>query len=445
MNRSAFANGSSLLDTVTRYIWGDHRNRPGWQVSLIRTMRLIWAVGRDVMEGQLTLQAMSLVYTTLLSLVPLLAISFSILKGFGVHNQIEPFLANALEPLGERRDEVVNRIVDFVDNVQVGVLGSVGFILLFYTVGSMMQKIEHAFNDVWQVSSKRTFTQRFKDYLSVIVIGPVLVFATLGILATVMSDPLMERIVSIQPVSAVVELLARLVPIAIVTLAFTFIYMFVPHTRVRLIPALTGGLVAGLLWNLLGWMFAAFVSQANRYTAIYSGFATPILFMMWLYFGWLVLLAGSAIAFYRQHPEYLSGRQLTGNLSSADRERLALHCICVIGERFYRGGSAPDADALANLLLVPSNAIEQVLAPLQRRGLIASTDAAPPGYLPGCPWETASVNDVLEATHHAHRGPAERAPPAVPHEAVDAVLEKRREILEGTFGPVTLKSLVTGS
>src|SRR5690606_9533556 len=122
------------------------------------------------------------------------------------------------------------------DNVQVGVLGSVGFVLLFYTVVSLMQKIEHAFNDVWQVGSKRTLAERFKDYLSVIVIGPVLIFASLGIMATVMSDPLMERLVRIQPVGALVELIGRLVPIAMVTLAFTFIYTFVPHTRVRLGP-----------------------------------------------------------------------------------------------------------------------------------------------------------------------------------------------------------------
>ena len=442
MNRRAANNGSETLARVERYIWGDDRSRPGWQESLIRGMRLIWAVGRDLMEGQLTLQAMSLVYTTLLSLVPLLAISFSILKGFGVHNQIEPFLLNALEPLGERRDEVVARIVGFVDNVQVGVLGSVGFILLFYTVVSLMQKIEHAFNDVWQVNAKRTFAERFKDYLSVIVIGPVLIFAALGILAAVMSDPLMERLVSIQPVGALVELIGRLVPIAMVTLAFTFIYTFVPHTRVRLAPAFTGGLVAAVLWNALGWAFAAFVSQANRYTAIYSGFATPILFMIWLYVGWLVLLAGATIAFYRQHPEYLSGRQLTGNLSSADRERLALHCVCVIGERFYGGGPPPDAEGLASLLRVPSSAIEQVLAPLQRRGLVACTDAAPPRYLPGRPWESATVSDVLTIIHHAQRGTESRAPPAASHPAVDAILERRRQVLDETFDTVSLKSLV---
>jgi membrane protein len=443
VNRGVVVNGSGLAANVERYIWGDDDSRPGWQLSLIRPMRLLWAVGRDMMAGQLTLQAMSLVYTTLLSLVPLLAISFSILKGFGVHNQIEPFLLNAFEPLGERRDEVVGRIVGFVDNVQVGVLGSVGFVLLFYTVVSLMQKIEHAFNDVWQISAKRTFTERFKDYLSVIMVGPALIFASLGISATVMSDPLMERLVSIQPVGALIELVGRLVPVAMVTLAFTFIYMFVPHTRVRLKPALTGAVVAALLWNALGWLFAAFVSQANRYTAIYSGFATPILFMIWLYVGWLILLVGGTIAFYRQHPEYLSGRQLTSHLSSADRERLALHSVYLIGERFYGGDPPPDAETLGGLLLVPANAIEQVLDPLERRGLVACTDAVPPCYLPGCPWESASVNDVLEITHNASRSSDGKPPPVVAQQAVDAALQKRRQVFEETFGQVSLKSLVT--
>ena len=117
---------ASVLERVERFVWGGPQQaQPGWQHHLSQFLRLIWAVGRDVAEGQITLRAMSLVYTTLLSLVPLLAISFSILKGFGVHNQIEPFLLNAMEPLGERKEEIVERIVGFVDNVQVGVLGSI--------------------------------------------------------------------------------------------------------------------------------------------------------------------------------------------------------------------------------------------------------------------------------------------------------------------------------
>lgn len=434
-----------LARTFEHFVWHGSNGRPHWQNILARVLQLVWAVVRDVAEGQITLRAMSLVYTTLLSLVPLLAISFSILKGFGVHNQIEPFLLNALEPLGDRKEEIVGQIVSFVDNVQVGVLGSVGFLMLFYTVVSLMQKIEMAFNDLWQVSARRTLAERFKDYLSVIVVGPALIFASLGISATVMSDPLMTRLTSMQPVSMLVELIGRLIPVVMASLAFTCIYLFVPHTRVRLVPALTGGLVAGVLWNTVGWIFAWFVAKANNYTAIYSGFATPILFMIWLYVGWLILLIGGAIAFYLQHPEYLSGRQLTSHFSPADRERATLQAVRYIGQRFYAGAAAPDAEDIGRVLRVPANAVEQALAPLERCGLVAANDASPPGYLPGCPWETASVHDVLQAarsTIFAHRA---RRPPVVPDPSVDRILERQREVSRDTFAGLSLKELAADS
>jgi membrane protein len=429
---------------IERFVWQKAAERARWQRALTGTLQLLWAVTRDLASGQLTLRAMSLVYTTLLSLVPLLAISFSILKGFGVHNQIEPFLFNALEPLGERREEIVARIIGFVDNVQVGVLGSVGFLLLFYTVVSLMQKIELAFNEVWQISRKRTLAERFKDYLSVIIVGPVLVFSSIGITATVMSDPLMETVTRMPGVGWVLELLGRLVPILMVVLAFTFIYIFVPYTRVRALPAFTGGLVAGVLWNTLGLVFAGFVAQANRYTAIYSGFATPILFMIWLYVGWLTLLIGATIAFYRQHPEYLAGRQLTSHFSAADRDRLALGAVYLIGRRFYAGEPPLSVEDLAKALEVPVDAVEQALDPLEARGLVAATDHAPPAYLPGCPWERASVEDVLRASYAARRADAPQMHVGVTMPAVDAVLERRDAVTAATFAGVSLKALAAG-
>lgn len=435
--------GATLGRTVQGFVWRERSERTFWDTILVDFLRLIWAIGRDLAGGQLTLRAMSLVYTTLLSLVPLLAISFSILKGFGVHNQIEPFLYNAMEPLGERRDEIVAGIIGFVDNVQVGVLGSVGFLLLFYTVVSLMQKIEQAFNEVWQISRRRSLTERFRDYLSVIIIGPVLVFSSLGITATVMSDPLMTSVTDVPGVGWTLTMLGRLVPIAMVVLAFTFIYMFVPYTRVRVLPAFTGGLIAGILWNSLGLAFAWFVAQANRYTAIYSGFATPILFMIWLYVGWLILLLGATIAFYRQNPQYLPGRQLTSQFSAADRDRLALGAAFLIGRNFYQGGPPPNAETLARELQVPVDAVEQALDPLEIRGLVAITADSPPAYLPGCPWEQASVNDVLEASRQANRTGISETPPGVSPGPVDAVVARRAEVIEETFGSLSLKAFAT--
>jgi membrane protein len=448
--RNGAARAAGMAAAVETFIWRDQRPGSGWHKTLLDALRLGWAVSRDLAAGQITLRAMSLVYTTLLSLVPLLAISFSVLKGFGVHNQIEPVLQNAFEPLGERRDEVVEGIIAFVDNVQVGVLGSLGFILLFYTTISLMQKIEHAFNDVWQTAGARSFTERFKDYLTVIVVGPILIFVSVGLSATVMSDPWMQAVAGVESLRWLIELIAWLVPTAIVVAAFTFVYVFVPHTRVRLLPALTGGLIAGVLWNALGWLFAGFVAQATRYTAVYSGFATPILFMIWLYVSWLILLIGASIAFYRQHPEYLAGRQLVGDLSAAARERLALHALRVIGQHYYAGQKPPDAAAIAHRLEVPEQAIQQILTPLETSGLLALTAATPGGYLPACPWENASLHQVLETLHAAggtQRSQAARSAARLDdkNSPVDDVLRKQQQLSLQALGEVSLKQLVTQS
>ncbi|MDH3871262.1 MAG: YihY/virulence factor BrkB family protein, partial [Gammaproteobacteria bacterium] len=145
-----------LVAWLSAYVWGDDlRHLGGLRKVLVFILRVLHMLFRELLGGQLNLRAMSLVYTTLLSLVPLLAVSFSVLKGFGVHTKIEPLLYNFMTPLGPKGIEVADRIISFVENVQVGVLGSVGFALLIYTVVALLQKIEAAFNFVWQIDHLR--------------------------------------------------------------------------------------------------------------------------------------------------------------------------------------------------------------------------------------------------------------------------------------------------
>ncbi len=224
---------------------------------LLSALRLGYVMLRELLGGQLNLRAMSLVYTTLLSLVPLLAVSFSVLKGFGVHNQIEPILFNFLEPLGEKGREVGEQIIGFVENVKAGVLGSVGLAFLLYTVISLIQKVESAFNFVWQVDRLRSLSQRFSSYLSVILIGPVLVFSALGITASFMSLDLVQRLLTIEPFGYLFVVASKLMPYVLICAAFTFIYVFIPNTRVRVGAALVGALVGGVLWQSTGCAFAA--------------------------------------------------------------------------------------------------------------------------------------------------------------------------------------------
>lgn len=396
----------AVRERVHRLVWDEPLDgRPRWQRTLIELVRLAAAVARDFAGGALTLHAMSLVFTTLLALVPLVAVSFSVLKGFGVHNQIEPALLQLLAPLGERAPEITGRIVDFVDNIKVGVLGAVGVALLLYTAVSLVQKIEQAFNYTWNVDRRRTLVRRFSDYFSVIIVGPVLVFLALAITASFTSSAVAQAVMEIEPFGFLLRMLGRLVPYLLVIAAFTFIYVLIPNTHVRLGPALFGGVVAGVLWETVGRIFATFVVTSANYTAVYSGFAILLLFMIWLYLSWLVLLTGSTIAFYRQHPEYVAvgGRNGAG-LSPAQHERVAVAVMLAVVRDWYDDRPPPDRARLAQRLGLPVQPVDRALAVLVEAGLLAPSGHESRAFLPARPPGDTPVKRVLDAVrHHGER------------------------------------------
>lgn len=430
-----------LKDRLEAVLWKDPATLPAWRRALMRPARILYAVVRDLADGQINLRAMSLVYTTLLSLVPLLAITFSVLKGFGVQNQIEPLLLEAFAPLGDQAQEVVGRIVEFVNNMQVGVLGSVGLGLLIFTVISLMQKIERALNDIWQVPQGRPFAERFSGYLSILMIGPVLVFSSLGLTASVGHSSVVQAIAEIQPFGYLIKVIGRIVPYMMIIIAFTLIYKLMPNTRVRWLSALVGGIIAGVLWETVGWAFATYVVKSSNYPAIYSAFATLLLFMIWLYMSWSILLVGAAVAFYRQHPEYIGARRAQFLLSVSTLERLALSCAVTIAKRFYANDRPPTLNDLARRFEVPEKIVGGLLDVLQRCNYIVGTNDEPSGYVPARPPETITVAEVLSTIRKDGRSDtftaaALAAQPTVMH-VVDTVETAARKILGG----LTLKDL----
>ncbi len=369
---------------------------PWWRALPIHLARILAAVVLDLTQGLVSMRAMSLVYTTLLSLVPLLAISFSVLKGFGAHNQMEPLLMQLLAPLGEKGAEITEQIIGFVENMNVGVLGSLGLGFLMLTVISLMQKIERAVNFAWRITQHRSFAQRFSSYLTVIVIGPVLVFSAVGITASLVAAPLVSEFTAIEPVGKLFDRAARIVPFLLIVAAFTFLYIFMPNTRVRVGPALAGGLFAGLLWQAVGWVFASFVVTSGQYDAIYSAFATLILFLIWLYLGWLILLLGASISFYVQNPRYIGGSYSPPVLSLRQREAAVLLVMREIARGFYRLRPLASAEALAESLQLPLDTIEEALGVLERGQAVTRSGDATPVYLPARAPEETSVAQLLD-------------------------------------------------
>jgi membrane protein len=384
------------LKRIDRAIWTPHlAHLPVWKMRMLRAVRLVIVLFRDVVEGELTLWTMSLVYTTLLSMVPLLALSFSVLKAFGVHNQVRPLLQNLLAPLGDKGQEITTQLLGFIDHMNVGVLGAVGLALLLYTVISLMQKMEEAFNAIWHVTQLRSLGERFSRYLSTLLVGPILVFAAIGTTAMALNSAFMQDLVSIEPLGALVLGVTKLLPYALVIGAFTFFYLFVPNTRVRFLPALIAGAVGGILWQTAGWGFAVFVASSTHYAAIYSSFAILVLFLIWIYTSWLVLLIGADISFYVQNPEYLYAMLGEPRLSNRMRERLAIAVMQNVASHFVAGRPAWTLHQLTQQLAVPMHAVEVVLAALVEGDLLVETSHDPPAFLPPRDLAEMSVADIL--------------------------------------------------
>ncbi len=382
---------------------------------LYRAGRTLYAVIRDVINGQLTLHAMSLVYTTLLSIVPLLALSFSVLKALGVHQRMEPFLYQFFQPLGAQGADVAEQILSFVDNMKVGVLGSVGLALLVYTVISLVQKIERSFNMIWRVPDMRSLAQRFSNYLSVIMIGPLLMVSAIGITATIFSSAFVQRLIEIEPFGSVVLVLSRLTPFFLVVGAFTFVYTFIPNTSVKVRYALIAGVIAGVTWQAGGMLFASFVAGSARYAAIYSSFAIGIILLIWIYINWMILLMGSSIAFYLQHPGSVAKKRNV-DMSPELQEQVALVLMWKVCKPFAEGRKAPQQEELEQEMRVPGEITRKISDKLIRQGLL--TLAGPEGDLlaPGKALELIRVGDVLAAAWVDEDEVVRRLPSVLPAE-----------------------------
>ncbi len=380
---------------IDELVWGEKLQEYGLAGRILTgVMRNLYAVLRDIFSGQLTLRSMSLVYTTLLSVVPLIAFSFAVLKGLGVAQELEKRLVTVLEPLGQRGEEITHQIMTLVENVNGSVLGGLGLAFFIYTAISMVEKIEESFNYVWYVSKPRSFARRFTEYMLVLLIGPVVIVILLGALASLQNEAFVQWIAQNAFLGPMFAATNKLTPYLLVTGVFTFLYKFMPNTNVRFASALVGGLAGGFLWATAGVIFAAFLANTTNIQAIYASFAIAIFALIWLYLNWLILLIGAQLAFYFQNPAYLRIGRREPRLSNAMRERLALNTMLLVGVAFRDSAKNIDLRELAKKLRIPSITIAPIIAGLEDNGLLTTTEKD--DLLPGREMTHISLGDIFD-------------------------------------------------
>ena len=359
--------------------------------------RLLWYSGIRYAEGNNSLRAVALTFYTLFAVVPMLALAFGIAKGFNLQEKLQDFL---IEKLANQR-EVLNWICHFADTTlreaQGGVIAGVGVVVLIFTVMWLANNIERSFNAIWELPGRGNLFRRFSDYLSLILVTPflIVILSSAGpVLRKLLGDGGRIGMTGAQVFGTVTEIF----PLLLVCATFTLIYIITPNTRVRFLSALLGGVVAGILFQLLQDGFIILQTSIYRYNKIYGSFAILPLFLIWLKLSWQIALFGAELAFIHQHIG--SGRfDRLGRtkLSQKLRREYQLVILGKIFRRFELGGGAMEEQRIFTELPLPQVVLLPLLEELVEAGILyrLEPERGGRGYLPALPAGRSTICDAL--------------------------------------------------
>jgi membrane protein len=423
---------------LDRYLFGEFSEGPTPGGLTLRVLRYPYAIVRDLSRGQINLYAMGLVYATLLSLIPLIAFAFAVLKAFGAHSELKPLISEFFRPLGDTGSaELTQRVMEFADSVSTGLVGSVGLALLLWTLLGTIKKVEDGFNFVWRVEHARSFARRVTEYIALLIVGPIVVVSFIGLSHRAIDStaglgrymPFWDRLTTWSIEAA---------PFFMVTAIFTAVYMFVPNTKVKWKPALIGGVAAGVLWVVVGQLFTSFVVYTTRLSVVYAGFAIIVAALLWTYFGWLILLIGAQLSFYVQNRHYLRLGLTELRLSAVQREQLTLKVMYLIARSYQDGKNRWTVDGLARELGMPGIALSRIVNALETERLVTLTDDE--HLLPARDLGKISVQEIIDIARNEKAGQVAPRPFNVP--AVDAISGKMDEAWRRSCGETTLRELI---
>jgi membrane protein len=423
---------------LDRYLFGEYSEGATPGALTLRLLRYPYAILRDLSRGGINLYAMGLVYATLLSLIPLIAFAFAVLKAFGAHRELSPLIEEFFRPLGTAgAADLTHRVMEFADSVSTGLVGSVGLALLLWTLLGTIKKVEDGFNFVWRVEHARSFARRVTEYIALLIVGPIVVVSFIGLSHRALDStaglgrymPFWDRLTGWSLEAA---------PFFMVTAIFTAVYTFVPNTKVKWKPALIGGVGAGILWVVVGQLFTAFVVYTTRLSVVYAGFAIIVAALLWTYFGWLILLVGAQLSFYVQNRNYLRLGLTELRLSAVQREQLTLKVMYLVARSYHDGKTRWTVDAVAHELGMPGIAISRVVNALEAAYLVTLSDDE--HLLPARDPGKISIQEIIDIARNEKAGQV--APRYVKMPTVDAISSKMDEAWRKSCGDTTLRDLV---
>ena len=392
-----------LLTFLREDIWRVRsRALPRRQLWLFRPLRIILLALRGFDEDVCQLRASALTFFSLLSIVPVLAMVFGVAKGFGLQTHLEEVLTQRLQGQEQVLQWLIQFANTFLESTKGGLVAGVGVVLLFWTVIKVLGNIEASFNAVWGVRVGRPMARKFSDYLSIMLIAPVLLLVASGatvFLASQMTQ-LAERLTSLGMLSGFLMLAVTALPYVVLWVLLTFLYMFLPNTRVSLRAGVTAGVVAGTIYQMVQWVYLYFQIGVSRFNAVYGGFAALPLFLIWVQVSWLIVLFGAEVSFAVDNEETYEFERDCANASLRFKRLLALKLTELCVKRFDQGQPPLDASALVHQLEAPVRLVRELLFELVASGILISVKqdgAVGEWYQPAQPVDRLTIRTVLDA------------------------------------------------
>jgi membrane protein len=366
-----FAKVTNFIQTdIWRMRLRDHSRGKSF---FIRFLRIVVLAVRGFNENKCKFRASALTFYTLLSIVPVIALMFGIAKGFGLQERVA---AQILEKM-QGQEEVAQKVIAFanslLDKTSGGVIAGVGVVFLFWTIISLLSNIEGSFNDIWGIVKPRTFGRKFSDYLVTMLVCPILLAIAGGatIFLSGQIQTLTEKIPMLKDFGPVFWVLMKLLPYLTIWISFTFIFIFMPNTKVRFVSGLIAGIVAGTLFQLIQWAYVNFQVQITTRYAVYGSFAAMPLFLLWLQISWLIVLFGAEVSFAHQNVETYEFEPDCLSASHSFKTLLSLFITQRLVHRFCEGEKPSEASGLSHELEIPVRLVRQLLYDLSESGVLS--------------------------------------------------------------------------
>lgn len=353
-------------------------------------------------KDECMLRASAMTFYTLLSIVPVIAMAFGIAKGFGLQKTLE---ARLLENF-QGQEDVFGRLFTFantlLDNTRGGLLAGIGVVVLLWTVIKLLGNIEASFNAIWKVPRSRTIWRKFSDYLSLMLVAPILfvLSGSLNVFVTTQIRTILEKLPLLGAVGPYILFALKFLPYVIFWILFTLLYSLMPNRKVSLPAAFAGGVLAGTLYQLTQWVYVHFQVGVAKYNAIYGSFAALPLFLVWLQLGWMIVLWGAEMSRVIEEGRGPLPEFQDRDMSFRVRALLSLGTAASVVRAFHRGDPAPTAAGLSRELALPVSLVEVLLGDLTAGGILVRVEreeGEAPGWHPARNVATITVQSVLDA------------------------------------------------